>query len=137
MHYFLYLELPGFYVRVWERSDPLWLDKPLVVHRAKRVLDLNARAYERGVRSGMGMDEAKVLLQGSGLIAYEEEPYRSSQDRWLDALAEFSSCIEPCEPNSAWADLSGHPDPFDVVSVIRSQIACVSGLRSQVGMAGS
>ena len=137
MHYFLYLELPGFYVRVWEQSDPLWMEKPLVVHREKRVLDLNARAYERGVRLGMGVDETKVLLHGAGLIAYEEEPYRLAQARWLDALAEFSSCVEPRDPHSAWADLSGHPEPYEIVSLIRSQIACVSGLRLQVGMARS
>lgn len=137
MHYFLYLELSGFYVRVCEQSDPLWMEKPLVIHREKRVLDLNARAHERGVRLGMGLDEAKVQLQGLGLHSYEEELYRYDQARWLDALAEFSSCVEPREPHSTWADLSGHPEPFEIVSLIRSRITCVSGLRLQVGMAGS
>lgn len=100
-------------------------------------MDLNGRAYAAGIRLWMGLDEAKVLLQGSGLIAYEEEPYRSSQARWLNALAEFSSCIEPRDPHSAWADLSGHPEPFEILSSIRSRISSVSGLKSRLGLAGA
>lgn len=137
MHYFLYLELSGFYARVWTESDPSWALKPLVVHRAKRVLDLNDCARAVGVKPGMGLDEAKVLLQGSGLIPYEEEPYRASQARWLDVVSEFSSCIEPGDPHSAWADLSGHPDPFAIASSIRSAVGKVSGSHVSIGLASS
>lgn len=137
MHYILFAELPGFYVREWELRDPERASAPLAVHREKRVIDLNDHAREAGLRHGMGIDEAKVLLQGTGLILYEEEPYRNSQQRWLDVLCEFSSTVEPFQQDSSWADLSSHPDPLDIAQRIRESLSNQISLTPRMGMAGT
>lgn len=137
MHYFLFVDLPGFYVRVWETRDPARAKAPLAVHRDKHVLDLNASAADIGVRIGMRVDEAKLLLASSGLIGFEEEPYREAQSRWLDAMCEFSSSIEPVEPHAAFADLSGHPDPYDLLPMIARKIQVAINLTPRMGLSSA
>lgn len=137
MHYFMFLDLPGFYVREWTIREPERGESPLAVHRDKRVIDLNEHAHEVGVRLGMRVDEAKLLLPGMGLILFEEEPYRGSQSKWLDALAEFTSVVEPCDPHSAWADLTGHPDPYDILTRIADRIHRVIGLVPRTGISSA
>jgi DNA polymerase-4 len=137
MYSFLYLELQGFYIREWERSNPESTARAIAIHRDKTVLDLNDSARSAGVRLGMGLAEAKVLMQGQGLVPYEEELYREARDRWLDALAEFSSTIEPDQMRSAWADLSGHPQLFDVIAHLKRRIEEVAGLPLRMGLAGT
>lgn len=134
MHYLAFLDLPGFYVREWIRRDPSRGEEPLAVHRDKRVIDLNPSAFLAGIRLGMRHDEAKLLLTGPGLIPYEEEPYRESQSRWLDVLAEFSSVIEPDDPHCAWADLSGHPDPYGILAEAADRIRQAIGLTPRTGI---
>ncbi len=137
MHYFLYVRLPGFYVREWARNDPSRADEAMAVYRDKRVIDANAPAHASGVRAGMGLDEAKVLLQGAGLIRWEEEPYRAAQARWLDTLCEVASTVEPDHQDSAWADLAGHPDPYAMARMFASRVAKQESADVALGLAGS
>lgn len=137
MHFILFVDLPGFYVRVWEQRDPARGDAPLAVHRDKRVLDLNPAAVTLGVRLGMRLDEAKLLLPSAGLVAYEEEPYRDAQTRWLESLCEFSSTVEPAEPHAAYADLTGHPDPYDLLPRIACNIGRAAGLAPRLGLSSA
>jgi DNA polymerase-4 len=133
MHYYLYVEIPGLYVREWERIAPERAKSPLAIHRDKRLIDLNRPALDAGLKIGMGLDEAKVLLQGSGLVLFEEEPYRDARKEWLDRLSDFSSVIEPDEMHSAWADLTGHPVPLDIAAEIRKTF----GYPINIGLAGT
>lgn len=137
MRYLLFVDLVGFYVREWMIREPERADQPMAVHRDKRVIDLNPSASLLGLRSGMRLDEAKLLLTGAGLILYEPEPYRASQAKWLDTLSEFSSVVEPCEPHSAWADLSGHPDPYELIGQIVSKLHRSSGLNVRWGLSSA
>jgi len=136
MHYFLYAQVPGLYVREWERRDPGRVGQPLAIHRDKLVIDVNVAAVAHGLRLGMGVDEAKVLLQGQGLIAWEEEPYRESQCRWLDVLCAFASIVEPDRQDSAWADLSGHPDPFEIARLFTNRLSELGEGEARIGVAG-
>lgn len=137
MHYLLYAQVPGFYAREWERRDPGRAAEPIVIHAERRVLDANAPAAKMGVRPNMGLDEAKAILQGSGLIVWEEEPYRIGQRRWLDVLCESSSTVEPDRQDSAWADLSGHPDPFDAALEFANRLAAAGEPLPQIGLGAS
>lgn len=137
MRYFLFCELKKFYVREWEKRDPTRVAIPLAVHRDKRVLDLNEPAHTAGVRTGMGLEEAKALLQGMGLVKFEEEPYREAQQQWLDVLTTYSSVVEPAEMHQAWLDLSGHADPFDLIAQLRSELLRTSLGTPQFGLAGN
>jgi DNA polymerase IV len=137
MRYIVFVSLPGLYVRAWEELDSSRSDRPLAVHRDRTVLDLNGAARERGLRHGMGLAEAKVLLRGEGLIPFEEAPYREAARRWLGVLAEFSSRVEPVSPHEAWADFGGHPQPWEMALDLRRKLVRTTGLAAEVGAGSS
>jgi DNA polymerase IV len=133
MHYFLFLRLEGFYSRALLLSDRMLAEKALVVHRDKRVLDLNSIASGRQVYRGMALSEAKAILQDAAFVAWEEEPYRSAQVDWLNLCTDISDVIEPFEQHSAWIDISLQTDADALVAKLQSQILEQFGLTSTIG----
>src|SRR5579862_4256992 len=129
MHYFLFLRLSGFYAKALEQADSRLSAKPLVVHRNKRVIDVNRIAQRRQIYLGMLLAEAKAILQEASFIAWEEEPFRDAQMQWLDVCTDYSDVIEPDEQHSAWVDLSLHPDPASLSQQIVLRIRDVTGLQ--------
>jgi len=137
MHYFLFMRLKGFYAKSLEAADPLLVAKCLVIHRDKRVLEINALAAERQIYPGMPLAEAKAILQEGTFVPWEEEPYRDAQGRWLDLCTEFSDVVEPDEQHSAWIDLSPHPDPSSLARKLIERLSESTGLRVLSGMGWS
>ncbi len=137
MHYFLYIQLAGFYCAALEESDPILKLRPLVVHRDKVVLDSNALAKEQNVWKGMPLSEAKAILQDAHFQSWEEESYRLLQERWLTLANQYSDVIEPDQQHSAWIDLSNQPDAEAMSFDLCQQISQTVGLRSRIGMAGT
>src|ERR1041384_7613408 len=97
MHYFLFLRLEGFYARALLAADTDLAGRALVIHRDKRVLDVNEVASSSQIYRGMPLAEAKAISHGASFVAWEEEPYRVAQIEWLDLCTEMSDVIEPAE----------------------------------------
>src|SRR5579862_102271 len=133
MHYFLFLRLQGFYARALRRPD----GKSIVVHRDKRVLDVNVEASKKLVYCGMTLAEAKAILQEGSFVAWQEEPYRQAQSEWLDLCAEISDVVEPAEQHSAWIDLSSQPDAEALTSQLIRSIEERFGLSAYAGFGPS
>lgn len=134
MHYILYAAIEGFYCQAQEAVP----DQPLVVHKAKTVLDTNAAASLRGVTVGMPLPEARAILHGDGsFIAWAEEPYRAAQEAWLEVCADCTGVIEPEFQHSAWLDLSVHPEPFSIAHHLFTALENQSGTSVRLGLARS
>src|SRR5688500_18634546 len=101
MHYFLYVRLEGLYTGVQLEKLPELGERPLVVHRDKAVLCVDAKGRSKGIHAGMPLSEAKAILRDGTFLPWEEEPYREAQQRWLDVCARFSDVIEPVEQHTA------------------------------------
>ncbi|HTQ10831.1 MAG TPA: hypothetical protein VMI31_12215 [Fimbriimonadaceae bacterium] len=137
MHYFVFLRLSGFYAQVLDRRPGNLHAKPLIVHRDKRVLDVDEAAQTRQIYRGMPLAEAKAILHDGAFVSWEEEPYRQAQGEWLDPCAEFSDVIEPDEQHSAWIDLSLHPNPQALAESLRRRVEEATGLRATLGIGWS
>jgi nucleotidyltransferase/DNA polymerase involved in DNA repair len=135
VHYILFLSLERFYSRTLLLQQPELANRPLVVHREKRVLDVDALAESLGIAPGMPLGEAKAIGRGGAFVAWEEEPYREEQERWLEVCAEFADVIEPVEQHEAFVDLSLHPEPLEVADVLASTIEQRLGYSCQFGVA--
>lgn len=134
MRYLADILIDGFYVRTLA-SGP---DDVVVVHRDKAVLDLTKAAHDRGIRVGTSLQEAKVVLAGTGFaFEWHEEMFLASRLRWLEVASQFSDVIEPLDQHEALVDLSDHPRPREVAERMREAIAAELGLKVRVGVAGS
>jgi nucleotidyltransferase/DNA polymerase involved in DNA repair len=114
----LFVDIPRFLVTAHRRADPSLTDKPLLVHRDRKVLDRCELAKHAGVRLGMSLTEARSML-GPELVCREFEPdiYAPLQREWLEIATEYADLIEPTpEPGAANLDLSPHPFPALVAS---------------------
>ncbi|RYD87203.1 MAG: hypothetical protein EOP61_36045, partial [Sphingomonadales bacterium] len=132
MRYIAAVLLEGFYASILPRAG----GTPVVVHRDRKVLDACAIALERGVAVGMPLPEARAILGGEGhVVAWEEEPYRGAQRRWLRIVSEYSDVVEPLRQHEALVDLSGHPRPREAAARMEEALTDRLGLKARVGVA--
>ena len=128
--FILFVSLNGFYVS----SLGLTSEQPAIIHRDKRVLDLNAAASSRGLERSAGLPEAKAMFGREGLyVAWEEDAYHKARSTWLDVVTQFADVIEPIDQHQCFVDLSGHPDPGDVSLQIRNALEVQTGLEVSIG----
>ena len=133
MRYLADILIDGFYVQSLA-SGP---GDVAIVHREGKVLDLTQAAHERGVRLGMALPEAKVVLAGDGwTFDWQEENFRAARDRWLEVVSEFTDAIEPLDQHEALVDLSDHPRPREMAERLRETLSQRLGLKVRVGLAG-
>lgn len=129
MHYILRLSLPEFYVRALQRQGVR--DEILLVVKDRKILDATASALNRGIWLGMGKPQARSILTDIPASAFREwqsDAFETEAERWLEVCANYSSCIEPDEPHSAFLDLNGHPDPA------RTALHCVRAIEERMGL---
>ena len=125
MHYIIYLCLEGFFVQIKAPDHP----SPVAVVRDNTVLDVNAQARQRGITPGMEKRTARAIAHETKFYAWEEDAYEDAQTRWLYLCTEFTGIIEPEEQNSAYLDLSAHPNPIDVAEKLIRTLAQETSLR--------
>lgn len=109
----LFVDIPRFLVSAHRRAEPSLNDKPLLVHRDRKVLDRCELAKHAGVRLGMSLTEARSML-GPELVCceFEADLYAPIQREWLELATEYADALEPtAEPGAAYLDLSPHPFP--------------------------
>jgi nucleotidyltransferase/DNA polymerase involved in DNA repair len=134
MYYFVSLSMERFYADTLVRGDAKLADKPLIVHHEKQVLDLNSVAEASGARVGMALSEAKALLRDGCFVRWEEEPYRETQEAWLQLCADFTDTIEPEQQHSAYLDFSQHPEIDSLVWRLQRRIFEELGWKSRTGV---
>jgi nucleotidyltransferase/DNA polymerase involved in DNA repair len=129
VHYILYLVLEGFFVQIKapDRAGPV------AVLRDKTVLDVNPTARQRGITPGMEKRTARAVAHETQFYIWEEDTYEEAQAKWLDLCTEFTGIIEPEEQNSAYLDLSAHPNPIDVSEKLIRTLVQKTGLRAIYG----
>lgn len=88
------------------------------VYRDSCLLDVSEALIARGVTRRMSYQEAKIIVPDATWIKWVESDFDSAQETWLMGLAEFSDCIEPEDQHSAYVDLSGHPNPQAIHSLL-------------------
>jgi nucleotidyltransferase/DNA polymerase involved in DNA repair len=121
MHYFLYVELHGFFVQT-VREGSHTLRGPLLIARKKVVLDAEHTLKERGITIGMPLSEARCLATDAHVYTYEPEEFRIAREAWMTDCCRFSNAVESIDDHRAWVDLSGHADPVSIALELRKHL---------------
>lgn len=133
MHYLVYVRLLHFYALSLAESRQDLQGQPFIVHKDKAVLDASPEALSLGIATGMRLQEAKTLLKSaSGVcLAWEEDLFRSQQERSLDLCCRYTDVIEPEHQHTAYLDVSNHPDPYDIAEQLAKLLThkTVKGVR--------
>ena len=133
MHYILYVSLEGFFVQIKAPNR----QEPIAILRDDIVLDINPPARQRGISPGMEKRTARAIGHEIQFLTWEEDAYEEAQAKWLDLCTEFTGIIEPEEQNSAYLDLSGHPNPIDVSEKLIRTLAQETRLQVFYGSSSS
>lgn len=131
MNYIVYLRLRYFYVSGLREPNPT------VLLRDKFVLDADRRAEERGVRLGMKESDARAILERGSFVVWRGDRYEAASRRWLDVCCAFANAIEPEDQHSAYLDLTGHPQPWELIPKLQERLAEETGLPMEIGVARS
>ncbi len=127
------VRLDGFYVQAAHLPPEIDPGRPVMVTREKRILDLCARSWAKGVRRGMPVKQAKAIVDSGQYVAWSAEPYLAAQEHWLDLAAQFSHQIQCTDQHSAWIDLSAHPRPLEIARLMRETIETKTTLPVRMG----
>lgn len=131
MHYIVYVELQGFYVRAIGMQEGL-----AAVHAKGRIIDSSAEARAHQVTEGLSLNEAKLLLRDRGVfIEYQRSDYTRDAARWLDRLLTYTGAIQPISPAGALVDLSAHPRPSQIAALMLSDLHREEKLPIRAGIA--
>lgn len=114
MNAILYVTLGSFYTRALGVIDTALV----AIHRDKVVIDATKAAQKVGVRIGMSLAEARATLSEVRFVTYRPEDYSTAREAWLDVCVEFANRIEPADDHCAFLDLSEHPDPHEMASIL-------------------
>ncbi|MCW5942344.1 MAG: hypothetical protein KIS66_08940 [Fimbriimonadaceae bacterium] len=136
MHYFACVELPGFYVANLLEVETDLARREVFVHRNRTVWDASPLAADAGVRLGMPLAEAKLLVPEGVVRPYDEETYRPAWRAWMDACLDFADGVESADPHLGFLDLSAHPDP-SFVAVALGRCLVARGHRVRIGVGPS
>lgn len=125
MHYIQHVALEGFFVQIIAPGRP----GPIAIVRDKVVIDVDPVARQRGIRPGMEKRTARAVAHETKFFVWEEDAFEEAQAKWLDLCTEFTGIVEPEEQNSAYLDLSSHPNPIDVSEKLVRTLAQETGLK--------
>ncbi len=136
MHYFLFIELEGFYANALEEQNRDLRGTAFVVHSEDLIIDVSPGAEDRGAERGMPLKECRALLREEGkFIEMDPDDFDANTAAWLDLCAECSGRVEPCSPASAFVDLSQHPHPLDTAAELLQRLHGLLHLNMAAGIA--
>ena len=132
-----YLSFAGFYTAVLARNGAG--SGALAVIRNREVLDSSAPARAMGIVPGIASSEARYAARGGQVkfVDYKSEDYAEAAKSWLDVCAEYTSVIEPLDPNCAYLDLQALPSAHEVAEPLAADLFQAVKICPQVSVAGT
>jgi len=137
--------IPYFAAAIERRDDPSLAGTPLVIVEqpggSARVLATCGEAAELGVQPGMALRQARLVCPQARVTPADPLRYCQTFDRLLEALAAFSSRVEPGEmlPAAvAWLDLGSlkASEAGEIVRTLGRAARVATGLSPALGLAG-
>jgi DNA polymerase-4 len=140
----LHVDLDPFFVSVERSTDPSLRSRPVVVggdgHGLGFVAALSTEARESGVRVGMTLAQARLLLPDAAFRRGDLEAYGRVSDEVTAVLLAASRRVERPSADEAFVDLtqdSGGPPPIRATETIRDELQRRLGLDVSLGLASS
>lgn len=134
----LHADLDAFYASVEQRDDPRLRGRPVAVGGGV-ILAASYEAKRRGVRTPMGIREARGLCPGLIVVRPRFEAYVEASHRVFEVFRETTPQVEAVSIDEAFLDVAGlrHIDvaPVEIGARVRAQVRERVGLPITVGVA--
>ncbi|XVV11134.1 DNA polymerase IV [Actinoplanes sp. CA-131856] len=136
----LHADLDAFYASVEQRDDPALRGRPVLVGGGV-VLAASYEAKARGVRTPMGVAQARALCPGAVVVPPRMSAYSAASKAVFEIFRDTTPLVEGISIDEAFLDVSGllrvSGTPREIAGRLRSAVRERVGLPITVGIAGT
>ena len=134
----LHADLDAFYASVEQRDDPSLRGRPVLVGPGV-VLAASYEAKAFGVRTAMGVNQARRLCPGAVVVSARIKAYSEASTAVFDVFADTTPLVEGLSIDEAFLDVGGlgrvSGTPAAIAARLRQQVLERVGLPITVGVA--
>jgi DNA polymerase IV len=134
----LHADLDAFYASVEQRDDPRLRGRPVIVG-AGVVLAASYEAKAHGVRTAMGVAQARRLCPRAVVVAPRMSVYSKASKAVFDVFEQMAPLVEGLSIDEAFLDVRGLArilgTPIEIAARLRAEIRAQVGLPITVGVA--
>ncbi len=134
----LHADLDAFYASVEQRDDPRLRGRPVIVG-AGVVLAASYEAKAHGVRTAMGVPQARRLCPRAFVVAPRMSAYSKASKAVFDVFEQMAPLVEGLSIDEAFLDVRGLArilgTPIEIAARLREEIRAQVGLPITVGVA--
>jgi DNA polymerase-4 len=134
----LHADLDAFYASVEQRDDPRLRGRPVIVGPGV-VLAASYEAKAYGVRTAMGVNQARRLCPGAVVVSARISAYSEASKAVFQVFDDTSPLVEGISIDEAFLDVGGlrrvSGPPADIAARLRREVLSRVGLRITVGVA--
>ncbi|MCY1139998.1 DNA polymerase IV [Actinoplanes sp. Pm04-4] len=136
----LHADLDAFYASVEQRDDPALRGRPVLVGGGV-VLAASYEAKARGVRTPMGISQARALCPSAILVAPRMKAYSTASKAVFEIFRDTTPLVEGISIDEAFLDVGGllrvSGTPREIAARLRAEVRAQVGLPITVGIAGT
>lgn len=136
----VHADLDAFYASVEQRDEPALRGRPVIVGGGV-VLASSYEARARGVRTAMGVGQARLLCPEAVVVAPRFSAYAEASAAVFDILRRFTPTLEPISIDEAFLDVAGLGhilgSPRQIAEALRGAVRDEAGLAITVGVAST
>jgi DNA polymerase IV len=134
----LHADLDAFYASVEQRDDPRLRGRPVIVG-AGVVLAASYEAKAHGVRTAMGIAQARRMCPRAVVVAPRMSAYSKASKAVFDVFEQMAPLVEGLSIDEAFLDVRGLArilgTPIEIAVRLRAEIRAQVGLPITVGVA--
>src|SRR4051794_21174843 len=136
----LHADLDAFYASVEQRDDPALRGRPVLVGMGV-VLAASYEAKARGVRTPMGVSQARALCPGAIVVPPRMSAYSAASKAVFEIFRDTTPIVEGISIDEAFLDVAGlhriRGTPRAIAARLRAEVRDRVGLPITVGIAGT
>jgi DNA polymerase-4 len=136
----LHADLDAFYASVEQRDDPALRGRPVLVGMGV-VLAASYEAKARGVRTPMGVSQARALCPGAVVVPPRMSAYSAASKAVFEIFRDTTPIVEGISIDEAFLDVTGLRKicgtPREIAAKLRADVRERVGLPITVGVAGT
>lgn len=134
----LHADLDSFYASVEQRDDPGLRGRPVLVGGGV-VLAASYEAKARGVRTPMGLAQARALCPGAVVVPPRMSAYAEASKAVFEVFRDTTPIVEPISIDEAFLEVGGlhriRGTPTEIAIGLRAEVRARTGLPITVGVA--
>lgn len=98
-------------------------NEPTVVYFKDQVLEATSDLCIRGIHRGLLLKQARALVGSAKFVEFNPTDFFDDSRDWMHLLIAYTDLIQTDGLDSAWVDLSGHPEPKSVLQLLLAELS--------------